>query len=455
MASAEKRPPVEKNPKKPAPEKTRKLFEEGLKRKHGENKVEESKKAKRTLKEKNADVEEKPLPGKPCYPARCLPPHRGLPCIQVLHNIVMHLTDHSRMGDALWAYESIPIITGKFTTKHVEANPRMLSWTSSDNVKFDAVIEMNEPCVAQLYLKKKDPTIVSQAPCKTPVMQSSIVTNSNWLEFQKKIREEVDSMNKKLEKLIMGQKKSRKLLYRVPKLLCNLNDKIKGNPTTAYHVSYRHKRNAQNDDLNAMKNDYDDLRFGPQDNGFLDFDFDIANKGVKAVMDFLNGNKTKMKKRMRKRKKMKIDEGENDEEDEDEEGDKEKEDEKMKKRKKEEGEAKDKEEKKYENDKENEEKKKDEAAKEIEEERKDEKANGDEEEINDEEAAMEQDIEERNDKEIAKEQEENINDYVVTHIHEQKRSRLSRVGQKRSRLMVEGGSAAYAPTKMVKVSTLP
>ncbi|GMN54977.1 hypothetical protein TIFTF001_024101 [Ficus carica] len=39
----------------------------------------------------------------------------------------------------VWAYESIPTIAGKFTTKHVEANPRMLSWTSADNVKFNDV----------------------------------------------------------------------------------------------------------------------------------------------------------------------------------------------------------------------------------------------------------------------------------------------------------------------------
>ncbi|GMN62154.1 hypothetical protein TIFTF001_031237 [Ficus carica] len=40
----------------------------------------------------------------------------------------------------IWAYESIPTIAGKFTTKYVEAIPRMLSWTSADNVKFDDVM---------------------------------------------------------------------------------------------------------------------------------------------------------------------------------------------------------------------------------------------------------------------------------------------------------------------------
>ena len=40
----------------------------------------------------------------------------------------------------VWAYESIPTIAGKFMTKHVKANPHMLSWTSTDNVKFNAVM---------------------------------------------------------------------------------------------------------------------------------------------------------------------------------------------------------------------------------------------------------------------------------------------------------------------------
>ncbi|GMN46944.1 hypothetical protein TIFTF001_016117 [Ficus carica] len=39
-----------------------------------------------------------------------------------------------------YAYESIPTIVGKFTTKYVEVIPRMLSWTSTDNVKFNAVM---------------------------------------------------------------------------------------------------------------------------------------------------------------------------------------------------------------------------------------------------------------------------------------------------------------------------
>ena len=59
-------------------------------------------------------------------------------------------------------------------------------------------------------------------------MQPITMTNSDWLEFQKEIRGEVKSMNKKLDKLRKGQKKSIKLLHRVIKLLYNLNDNVEG-----------------------------------------------------------------------------------------------------------------------------------------------------------------------------------------------------------------------------------
>ena len=49
IASTEKMPPIEKNPKKLTSEKKRKALEEGLKRKHEENEVKESKKAKKKI----------------------------------------------------------------------------------------------------------------------------------------------------------------------------------------------------------------------------------------------------------------------------------------------------------------------------------------------------------------------------------------------------------------------
>ncbi|GMN54976.1 hypothetical protein TIFTF001_024097 [Ficus carica] len=218
--------------------------------------------------------------------------------------------------------------------------------------------KMKEPCVAQLY-SKKDPIIVPHAPRKTPVMQSSTVTNSDWLEFQKEMRGKVESMNKKLDELKKGQKKARKLLRRVLKLLYNLNDNVDGNPITAYHVSYRHKRNVQNDDSDAMKTDSDDLQFSPQDDSFLDSDIgDIADKDVKAAMDFLNADKvivcscwkSKMNRKKMKKREDEDEKGDEEKDDEDDEG--ENNEEKYKKYEEEgyEREAKENEEKKYEND---------------------------------------------------------------------------------------------------------
>ncbi|GMN61112.1 hypothetical protein TIFTF001_030200 [Ficus carica] len=74
----------------------------------------------------------------------------------------------------VWAYETLPSIAVKFTTKYDQAIPCMLSWTTADNVKFDDVMsaftaidenqpkcfvimsteeELKDPWVAQLYLK--------------------------------------------------------------------------------------------------------------------------------------------------------------------------------------------------------------------------------------------------------------------------------------------------------------
>nr|GMN67833.1 hypothetical protein TIFTF001_036889 [Ficus carica]GMN67839.1 hypothetical protein TIFTF001_036895 [Ficus carica] len=99
-------------------------------------------------------------------------------------------------------------------------------------------------------------------------------------------------MTKKLEDLKKGQKKSKKHLRRVLKLFYNLNDNVKGNPTTTYHVSSRHKRNVQKDDSDALKTDSDDLQFGSQDDVFIDFDIGVVvDKDVKIVMEFFNSEK--------------------------------------------------------------------------------------------------------------------------------------------------------------------
>ncbi|GMN48472.1 hypothetical protein TIFTF001_017648 [Ficus carica] len=78
MTSSYKRPLAEKSSKEPAPESERRVAEEGLKRKQGEIEVKESKKSKSVVEEKISEAEE------------------------VFHNIVLRLTDHSGMSDALW-----------------------------------------------------------------------------------------------------------------------------------------------------------------------------------------------------------------------------------------------------------------------------------------------------------------------------------------------------------------
>ncbi|GMN66377.1 hypothetical protein TIFTF001_035439 [Ficus carica] len=106
----------------------------------------------------------------------------------------------------VWAYETLPSIALKFSTKYDHAIPRMLSWTTADNVKFDDVMsaftavgenktkgfvmmptkdELKDPWVARLYLKK--PSVVPNLPPKTSAPRPSSDTNSEWREFQKEI----------------------------------------------------------------------------------------------------------------------------------------------------------------------------------------------------------------------------------------------------------------------------
>ncbi|GMN59355.1 hypothetical protein TIFTF001_028443 [Ficus carica] len=101
MASAKKRPPAEKIPKKLTPEKKRRVPEEGLKRKHGEIEVKESKKAKRAVEEKKISNAEEGVISQPCIKKFQKLKKLGW-AGQVLHNIVMCLTNYSGMGDALW-----------------------------------------------------------------------------------------------------------------------------------------------------------------------------------------------------------------------------------------------------------------------------------------------------------------------------------------------------------------
>ncbi|GMN32041.1 hypothetical protein TIFTF001_050777 [Ficus carica] len=208
----------------------------------------------------------------------------------------------------VWTYETLPLIAAKFTTKYDQAIPRMLSWITADNVKFDDVMsaftavgenqpkcfvimptkkELKDLWVAQLYLK--NPKVVPQLPPKTSVPRSSSDTNSEWREFQKEIRGQVDSMNKELKDLKKGQMKSTKLLRRVLKLLSdNMNEKGQGKAHTAYHVSSRQKINVQTDESDALKTTSNDIGTGSQDDVFIDSDIGaVADMGVQAAMEFL------------------------------------------------------------------------------------------------------------------------------------------------------------------------
>ncbi|GMN69685.1 hypothetical protein TIFTF001_038729 [Ficus carica] len=73
----------------------------------------------------------------------------------------------------VWAYESIPTIAGKFTTKHVEANPRMLSWTSADNMKFDAVMS------TLTVVGEKQSNPASTMMCHAIMITDQFITGNN------------------------------------------------------------------------------------------------------------------------------------------------------------------------------------------------------------------------------------------------------------------------------------
>ncbi|GMN69282.1 hypothetical protein TIFTF001_038329 [Ficus carica] len=114
-------------------------------------------------------------------------------------------------------------IASKFTTKYDQAIPRMMSWTTADNVMFDDIFaafttlkcfalmpteeELKNPWVARLYSKK--PKAVPQLPPpKSYVPRPSTNTKFEWRDFQKEIRGQVASLNNKLEDLKKEQKTS-------------------------------------------------------------------------------------------------------------------------------------------------------------------------------------------------------------------------------------------------------
>ncbi|GMN64015.1 hypothetical protein TIFTF001_033092 [Ficus carica] len=158
---------------------------------------------------------------------------------------------------AICTYETSPVIASKFTTNYEHALPRMMSWTTADNVRFDDVLaafatvgeskcvdltpteeELKNPCVARLFLNlpQAQPQL---PPSKSSFPRPSTDTNSEWREFQKEIRTEIASLKKE-------QKQSNKLLRRVLKMLsANSNVKGQGQPHTA-HVDAENENNKVN-----------------------------------------------------------------------------------------------------------------------------------------------------------------------------------------------------------------
>ncbi|GMN49606.1 hypothetical protein TIFTF001_018764 [Ficus carica] len=199
----------------------------------------------------------------------------------------------------VWAYETLPSIASKFTTKYDQAIPCMMSWTTADNVKFDDVLaafttidesqlkcfalipteeEIKNPWVARLYLK--NPKDVPQLPPpKSSVPRPSTDTNFEWWEFQKEIQGQVASLNKKLKDLKKELKNSNKLLRRVLKMLsANMIEKGQGKAQTALHVS-------SSQDINVQRTESDALKTTSPDIGA------VVDMGVQAAMEFLTADK--------------------------------------------------------------------------------------------------------------------------------------------------------------------
>ncbi|GMN20331.1 hypothetical protein TIFTF001_050022, partial [Ficus carica] len=168
-----------------------------------------------------------------------------------------------------------PSMALRFTNKYDHAIPRMRSWTTANNVKFDDVMsaftevgnqpkgfvmmpteeELKDPWVACLYLK--NPPVVPNLPPKTSVPRPSSDTNSEWREFQKEIRGE-------------GQ----------------------GEAHTTFHVSSSPKTNVHTPDSDALKTTPPHIGTGSQDDVTIDSDIGaVADMGVKAAIEFLTADK--------------------------------------------------------------------------------------------------------------------------------------------------------------------
>ncbi|GMN22109.1 hypothetical protein TIFTF001_050180 [Ficus carica] len=219
----------------------------------------------------------------------------------------------------VWAYGSIPTVASKFTTNYEQAIPRMLSWITADNVKFDDVMwaftAVDEDQVIYLYnydllghnitdrvvitvtttpvyattrlghqpdmfcydahrrrvegtmvakLFSKNPKGVPQLLLKPSIPRPSFGTNSKWQEFKEEIRGQVDSIKKSLRG---------KAQLRTP-------------------VTSRQAINLPTNESDTLKTTSNDIAIGSQNEVLIESDIGAAaDIGVQAAMEFLTGDK--------------------------------------------------------------------------------------------------------------------------------------------------------------------
>ncbi|GMN68129.1 hypothetical protein TIFTF001_037203 [Ficus carica] len=183
---------------------------------------------------------------------------------------------------------TLPSIASKFTIKYEQAIPRMRSWTTVKNVKFDDVVaafatdgesQLRNPWVARLFLKNQ-PAMPQLPPPKSSVPRQSTDTNSEWWEFQTEIRGQVASLNKKLEGLKREQKRSNKLLRRVLQMLfANIVEKGEGKAEKS-SLPDRAQR-----EINDEMAEFDAMKTTSPDIG------SVADIGVQAAMEFQTADK--------------------------------------------------------------------------------------------------------------------------------------------------------------------
>nr|GMN70494.1 hypothetical protein TIFTF001_039536 [Ficus carica]GMN70496.1 hypothetical protein TIFTF001_039538 [Ficus carica] len=172
----------------------------------------------------------------------------------------------------VWACETLPSIATKFTTKYDHAIPRILSWITTDNVKFDDVMSaftaVDENQIIYI-LSKYLPIFEEPKGCASITSQDFCPPT----ELRYKLR-------------VVGVSK------RDPRTGGLNEQKGQGKAHTVYHVSSRQKINVPTDESDALKTTSNDLGSGSQDDVFINSDIGaVADMGVQTAMEFLTADK--------------------------------------------------------------------------------------------------------------------------------------------------------------------